>query len=210
MFHDGSSPLSRPFFTQVLIFLEGNPHTLSDEELVQLIVGQSKTELFGILYDRYADKVYRKCISFSKDEEVAKDMVQDVLLKVFSKLNRFKGNSRFSTWLYAITYNFCVEYYRKDSRFRTQDIDQGPEIAADEETEERELLSWRVDQLKFALDQVAPEDKVLLLLKYQDETPIKEIMDTLEVSESAVKMRLSRARQRVRQVILEREQNELA
>ena len=190
--------------------MEGKPHTLSDEELVQLIAKQGKTELFGLLYDRYADKVYRKCISFAKDEDIAKDMVQDVLLKVFSKLNKFQGKSRFSTWLYAITYNYCVEYYRKDSRFRTQDIDEGPEIAANEAKEEQELLSWRVDQLKYALEQIAPEDKVLLLLKYQDETPIKEIMETLEISESAVKMRLSRARQRVRQVILAQEQNELA
>ena len=84
------------------------------------------------------------------------------------------------------------------------DIDEGPDISVDDD-DEKELLKMRAEQLKWALDQVAPEDKMILLLKYQDDTPIKEIMDTLDISESAVKMRLARARQRVKQVVQERE-----
>ena len=188
--------------------LSNTQQKLSDEEIVRAIREEGKTELFSILYDRYADKVYRKCISFAHDREIAQDMVQDVLLKVFTQLGKFKGKSRFSTWLYAITYNFCVEHYRKSSRMRTVDIDEGPDLA-DIDDNEDELLSARSHSLKYALNQVSAEEKVLLLMKYQDNTPIKDIMDSLEISESAVKMRLSRARKRVKKIIVEQEKKML-
>mgnify|MGYP001191749991 CR=1 FL=1 len=176
----------------------------TDEELIAAISLSGKTDLFGAIYDRYANKVYRKCISFVKDPDIAQDMVQDVFLKVFFQIPRFKGKSRFSTWLYAITYNFCVEYYRKHSKYTMVDIDEGPEIA-DQSMDEQEVLQIRTEILKRALEQISPEDKVILLMKYQDDTPIKDIMQHLNVSESAVKMRLARARKRVKTIAEELE-----
>ncbi|GAB4415619.1 MAG: RNA polymerase sigma factor [Bacteroidia bacterium] len=180
----------------------------SDEQIIEAITEEGKTELFGILYDRYADKVYRKCISFVKDEEQAMDMAQDVLLKAFTQLSRFRGKSRFSTWLYAVTYNYCVETYRRQSRHIKLDIDRGPDIAENTSEVEQDLLGLRADKLRAALEHISPEDKMILLLKYQDDVSIKELMDQLDISESAVKMRLARARQRVRELIRESEKRE--
>lgn len=180
---------------------------LSDESLIEAITQTGKTDLFGILYDRYSNKVYRKCISFVKDEDLAQDMVQEILIKVFTQLPKFKGKSRFSTWLYSISYNYCVEYYRKQNKYGTVDIDEEPEVH-DVIDDEDELLRIRVDQLKIALEHIAPEDKVILLMKYQDDISIKELMDVFDISESAVKMRLARARQRVQVIVKEMEKAE--
>lgn len=180
----------------------------TDEAIISAITEEGKSELFGILYDRYADKVFRKCISFVKDPDPARDLAQDILLKVFTQLSRFRGNSRFSTWLYAVTYNHCVEHYRRQTRIKQVDIDQGPDLPEDNDQLEQDLLGLRADKLRKALERIPPEDKMLLLLKYQDDTPIKELMDQLDITESAVKMRLSRARQRVKQLIQEAEKNE--
>lgn len=177
----------------------------SDETIIEAIITEGKTELFGLLYDRYADKVFRKCISFVQDRDIAQDMVQDVLLKVFTQLSKFKGNSRFSTWLYAITYNYCVEYYRRSNRYPTTDLDDSPEIAEPNDQDEKDLLSLRAEKLRKAMERIAPEDKAILLMKYQDDTSIKELTEQLEASESAVKMRLARARERVRAIIQEAE-----
>ncbi|MDX2282782.1 MAG: sigma-70 family RNA polymerase sigma factor [Bacteroidia bacterium] len=174
---------------------------LTDEELVNAILQEQRTELFGVLYDRYADKVYRKCISFARDRDAAQDMAQEVLLKVFTQLSKFKGSSRFSTWLYAVTYNYCVEYYRKHNRFTLEDIDETPDLAEEDPAAEAELLAVRVQSLRRALDRIHPEDKALLMMKYQDDVPIRELMEQLQISESAVKMRLARARQRVKELI---------
>ena len=71
---------------------------------------------FGILYDRYAEKVYHKCISFVKDVDLAQDLAHDVFLKTFLNLAKFEGKSKFSTWLYSLTYNFCIDYLRKNNK----------------------------------------------------------------------------------------------
>lgn len=179
---------------------------MTDEALIARITA-GHSDLYGILYDRYADKVYRKCLSFVKNEQIAQDNVQDIFLKVFYQLSKFKGKSKFSTWLYAITYNYCVEFYRKNTRYSHVDIEERLDLSDDDEAEEKELLSFRSDQLARALDQVSPEDKVILLMKYQDDMPIKEIMEHFKLAESAVKMRLARARKRVKNLIIEFEKD---
>jgi RNA polymerase sigma factor (sigma-70 family) len=87
---------------------------LSDEDLVLQISKTNNTAMFGILYDRYEHLVYNKCYGFVHSTDEAKDLTQDVFLHVFIKLSSFKGNSKFSTWLYSVTYNFCVNYLDRD------------------------------------------------------------------------------------------------
>ena len=71
--------------------------------------------LFEVLYDRYATMVYNKCYGFANGVDEAKDLTQDVFLRVFIKLASFKGKSKFSTWLYAFTYNHCVNYVNRNT-----------------------------------------------------------------------------------------------
>ena len=74
-----------------------NINKLPDEDLVKAIVKTNNTLLFEILYDRYATLVYNKCFGFAKDSDEAKDLTQDVFLKLFVKLASFKEKSKFST-----------------------------------------------------------------------------------------------------------------
>jgi len=116
-------------------------------------------------------------------------------------LGSFKGDSKFSTWLYALTYNYCVNYVKRNvskqiqkNAVRFDDL----ELDFDEvETSNNSLFELKVDKLQKALEIVAPEDKMILLLKYQDQMPISEISKVLMIGKSAVKMRLKRARGRV-------------
>ncbi len=186
--------------------LKRNPQQSTDEDLVRLIKEEGRSELFGILYNRYSEKVYRKCMSFVKDSDIAQDMVQDVLLKAFSQLSKFKGNSRFSTWLYAITYNYCVEQYRKHSRYTKVDLNETYELAEVDESEEKARFETRKNCLKCSLEEISRDDRVILTMKYQEQSSIKELMDHLHISESAVKMRLARARKRLKAVLAESEQ----
>ena len=170
----------------------------SDEQLVALVV-TGKTDYFGVIYDRYSQKVYRKCIGFVRDRALAQDLVQDIFTKLFFQLSKFHGKSRFSTWLYAVTYNHCIEYLRKNNRYQTVDIEDEADIR--EDLSEEALMSTQQELLRRALDQIGPEDRMVLLMKYQDDMSVQEIMEVLEVGESAVKMRLARARQRVKTIL---------
>jgi RNA polymerase sigma-70 factor (ECF subfamily) len=167
----------------------------SDEEIVIKIMETGEHKLFGILYDRYNTKVYHKCMSFAKNNDDAQDMLHDVFLKTFTNLSRFSGNSSFSTWLYSITYNFCVDYARKKKNMRMKDLDSMVEVsAAEDEQNEKELLSLRAERLVHVLDTIGPNEKAILLMKYQDGSSIQEITTMLSISESAVKMRVKRAK----------------
>ena len=88
------------------------------------------SRLVEVLYERYADKVYRRCISFVKEASIAEDLTHDIFIKVYLNLGRFKQKSKFSTWLYSITYNFCVDYVRKKQKDNVVDMeDKEGEIA---------------------------------------------------------------------------------
>ena len=167
----------------------------SDEELVRKIVETNEHELFGELYERYKTKVYHKCISFSKDQDDAKDLLHDVFLKTFTNLNKFSGRSSFSTWLYSITYNYCVDYSRSKSKIRTLDIDERYDITEEEdEKNEMKLMGIQAERLGNVLDSISSKEKAILLMKFQDGFSIKEIMEIMDLSESAVKMRIKRAK----------------
>lgn len=171
----------------------------SDEELVALVVTSGKPDYFGVIYDRYSQKVYRKCMGFVRDRDLAQDLVQDIFTKLFFQLSKFHGKSRFSTWLYAVTYNHCIEHLRKNNRYQTTELDDEADVQDD--FSDAELLALQQDLLRKALNQIGPEDRMVLLMKYQDDMSVQEIMDVLSVGESAVKMRLARARQRVKAIL---------
>ena len=96
---------------------------LSDKEILENIKNTGDTKLFGELYDRYANKVYRKCISMVKNNADAQDLCHEVLCKAFLNIATFAGKSSFSTWIYAITYNQCIDFLREKKKKQTLDYD---------------------------------------------------------------------------------------
>lgn len=171
--------------------------TEKDEEIVKHIVRTGDHERFGILYDRYSDKVFGKCLSFVKDRDIAKDLLHDIFLKCFINLSNFNFKSQFSTWLYSISYNYCVDFVRKRNRLKVTDWENIPEIKDEvDEINEKELLTIKSERLKNVLEKISPDIKMMLLMKYQDNLSIKDIMEATDLGESAVKMRLKRSKEK--------------
>lgn len=171
---------------------------LADEDLVAEIVRSRNALLFGVLYDRYAQRIYNKCHGFARSEAEAQDLTQDVFLHLFLKLPSFKGRSRFSTWVYSLTYNFCVNYVNRDKHRKMADKQVREAEIGDEaaypEVDEAEILQMRSDKLARAMADLEADDRAILLLKYQDDASVKDIQELMDLGESAVKMRLKRAR----------------
>lgn len=202
------------FFKKLFLILISNPDKkfletedlyahLSDEELVEQIVANNDPLLFGKLYDRYAKMVYNKCFGFAKSESEAEDLTQDVFLQLFIKLRTFKGRSKFSTWLYSFTYNFCVNYVNRNKQLKIRDqsvqVDES-DYKLSEDVPDESLYEMKADKLKKSLDLLSAEDKSLLLLKYQDGASIKELVELMDLGDSAVKMRLKRAKERLLEI----------
>lgn len=182
--------------------IEQNYKDLSDEDLVKAIVLKNDTLLFEILYDRYDKLVYNKCRGFSKHDDEAEDLTQDIFLKLFVKLKTFKGKSKFSTWLYSFTYNHCVNYVNRSTakKIEKQSVDTDnlkDEHYGSQEQDDADIQNLKVEKLKEALEKISPEEKMILLLKYQDSLSIKDLCGVLDIGESAVKMRLKRAKEKL-------------
>lgn len=174
---------------------------LSDDELIQRTVSSGDTTAFGELYDRYAQLVYAKCRNFVSKSDEVDDLVQDIFVGVYVKLKSFRGDSKFSTWLYSFTYNHCVNHYNREVKKKRLEVDleqvyEGVASVEDEISDD-EIFSLATDKLKMSLQQIEPADKVVLLMKYQDDMTVREMSLMLEVGESAVKMRLHRAKKKI-------------
>lgn len=169
----------------------------SDEEIVLLITNSGNQELFEMLYSRYFKKVKDKCYSFLKDSKQAEEFANDILTRAYEKIAGFKGNSSFSSWLYSITYNYCIDYLRVKKKLHYPNWNSSNEIPEIIDESETDFEEANYENLLTILELIHPEEKVLLLMKYQDNLPIKQIAKTLRISEDAVKMRLKRARSRV-------------
>jgi RNA polymerase sigma factor (sigma-70 family) len=179
-------------------------HTYTDEELVKLFVDTQQNRFFEKLYERYADKVYHKCISFVKDGAKAEDLTHDIFLKLIFKLGTFKEDAKFSTWLYSITYNHCMDQLRTNKKrgevFQEEPLEVPDDIDLNVMFDGDDV---EAKNLKTALDQLTVDEKGILFMKYMDDLSIRDIADIFKVTESAVKMRLLRSREKLRKKYLE-------
>lgn len=184
----------------------------SDEKLVQIVVNSQNEKAISHLYDRYSTKIFSRCISFVKDREIAEDLTHDVFMKILLSLASFKGNSKFSTWVYSITYNYCIDYLRKRKKIRLQQNDYENSGAADTAFDDienlAELQEMKVTRLIEILEQVNTDEKMILMMKYRDGLSIKHIQRIFDLSESAVKMRLKRAKDKVKKFYLKKYKND--
>lgn len=89
---------------------------MADEVLVAQYIDTQDDQLFSILYNRYSAKIYGKCITMLKNMEAAQDCTQEIFIKVLTNISRFNQQSRFSTWLFSITYNHCIDLIRKNRK----------------------------------------------------------------------------------------------
>ncbi len=170
---------------------------LKDDEIVHLIIDGPKPDLFVILYQRYYPKVLDKVYSFIKDKPKSMEFANDILSRVYEKLPGYKGTASVSTWIYSITYNYCIDYLRLQKKLHYPEWDRTNSIPEIPDEEEEDLSVVTYENLLRIMEMIHPEEKALILMKYQDDLSLKQIAATLRISEDAVKMRLKRARTRV-------------
>ncbi|GAB3558016.1 RNA polymerase sigma factor [Spirosoma fluminis] len=174
----------------------------TDEQLANAFLTDHSEDSFSVLYARYVHKVYKTCLSLTRDTTAAEDYTQDIFIKVFERLGSFRNRSSFSSWLYAISYHYCLDQLRLRKRMAVEPLP--PEL-----TDELEDLSLgpnraeatedRLASLEHALKQLPAEEVNLLKLKYEQGLSIQAIGEQYNLSQSAVKMRLKRSRHKLQQ-----------
>ena len=172
------------------------PTLLTDSQLITLYLRDQDARYFSQLYRRYAGKVFAKCISMLADHGMARDATQDVFIKILLNLSKFTEQSSFSTWVYSITYNYCIDLIRKKKKnilLFTEDVGR---ISTEKEVEipDSVILEMETNRLEKVMDKLPIGDKAILDMKYTEDMSIKQIGEVLNKTESAIKMQIMRAK----------------
>lgn len=170
----------------------------TDLELVSNIL-KGHTNSFTLLYKRYYGKVFSKCFQITKSRDLSEDLSQDIFMKLYLQLHKFDKRSSFSTWLYAIVNNYCIDYIRKQKhKISFTEIENSAlNISSDKEAELEQTISFLDQDVKELLKILSSSEQQLLNWKYLEKLSIKQIKQKTNLSESAVKMRLKRAKEKV-------------
>jgi len=173
-----------------------------DSDLVELAKG-GDSEAFGELVVRHESKVYGLCLKMLGSPEDAEDCLQEVFIKAFEALPKFRQEARFSTWLYRIAYNACLMRIRK-RKLDTVPLDKPVQIG--EEAMQREIADWttdpRADVMNEELNEVLlkhinelhPDNRIVFVLRDIHGLSTDDTANVLGLSVPAVKSRLHRAR----------------
>lgn len=160
----------------------------------------------------HQNQIYRLCFRMLGNAEDAADMTQETFLKVWRNLDRFQGDAAFSTWLYRLASNCCLDFLRSQKRrptvsMTTEDDDgeeQTIEVADDSATPEEELLlKEERSEIARAMASLDEEQRQILSLRVVNDLSYTEIAEILDIKEGTVKSRLARARENLRKKLLQ-------
>lgn len=167
------------------------------------IVDERMNRIISDLMERYADNVLRMCYLYLKDYHLAEDVTQETFIRVMKNYDKFRKASSVKTWIMQIAINLCKNQM-KTWWYKRQNFDDVPEIAYDENYDgfmNRQELFNKINKL-------LPKYKEIILLYYYQEMSLSEIVEVLKLKESAVKVRLFRAREQLKLNFMEDEQYE--
>ena len=185
----------------------------TEKRLVELSVS-GDVEAFETLIQSHQKKVYNIALRMTKNPEDAQELAQDALVRAFTSIKKFRGDSSFSTWLYRITINVCTDFLRKRNKAVLISMEQGAAandngqaMQIPEETPGPEELAEKAqlkELLRDAMNSLSDEHRQVLILRDMMDLSYKEIADTLNVNEGTVKSRINRARTGLKEIIIQR------
>ncbi len=178
----------------------------TDEELVKLAIARRGRDdrPFRVLFARHQKMIWRACYRFVHNSEDAEDLTQEVFVKAYRSMAQFQGKASFKTWLYRIAINTSQNELRRRSRRPVNSsttIDDLAEVLPQKDSPESIWLkNERMMMLKKALSELRSADSEIIYLKDIHQKPYNEIAETLDISVSAAKMRVQRARAALKEV----------
>jgi len=174
---------------------------LNDNEIISKVLAGDQ-QAYALLVDRYQQYVFTLTLRFLKTREDAEEVAQDVFIKVYRSLADFRGASKFSTWLYTIVNTTCITFLRK-KKLETHSLDHEKVFEAADSIDSGMRANLveqksRVAMVNQAIRLLSTEDAEILTLFYKGEQTLEEIATILTIAPNAAKVRLHRARTRLK------------
>ncbi len=182
---------------------------MTERELLQRAKSGDQ-EAFGRLVTEHQDRIYALALRMTRDPDDAEELAQEAFFKAWQNLTDFKEKSAFSTWLYRLTANLCIDFLRREQKRRTISLDdvegesmwQLPDERYSPECEaERNEMA---QELRAGIEQLSEEHRRVLILREMDGLTYEEIGTLLGLEQGTVRSRLFRARTALRKILLQR------
>ena len=164
------------------------------------------TDAFGLLMEAYEKNVFNGALQMTGNREDAQDMTQEAFLKAYNSLSSFRGDSKFSSWLYRIVSNVCLDFKRRQARRPSSSLtvedDEGENVqldVADESQSPEALLERKLtrEAVRRGLQELPDEQRQILLLREIEGLSYDEIGEAMDLEPGTVKSRIFRARKKL-------------
>jgi len=180
--------------------------TTNDQIIInQIIEGDSKA--FTELVNRYKDLVYTLALRMLKNREEAEEVSQDTFIKIYKSLHKFKGESKFSTWIYKVAYNSCLDRIKKNRKY-LNDVEINEftehEVKTVDNAFEALVEEERNQLIQECLNVLPSDDSFLLTLYYFEEQSLEEIANIVGLTANNVKVKLFRSRKKLTTILRDR------
>lgn len=176
---------------------------INDQYYINQIIEGNKNA-FSVLVNQYKNLVFTLAYKMLKNREEAEDASQDVFMKIFNSLSKFKGESKFSSWIYKITYNTCLDRLKKSKTENTviyiEDFDDH-QVKVIESVLENIDEKERNQKIQECLLLLPSEESFLLTLYYFDDQSIEEIAKIIDCNSNNVKIKLFRSRKKMASIL---------
>jgi RNA polymerase sigma-70 factor (ECF subfamily) len=174
-----------------------------DKHLINKVIN-GESNAYAELVDRYKHMVYTLALKIVKNREDAEEVAQDTFFKAYNSLKYFKGDSKFSTWLYKIAYYGSLDYLKKNKRqveTTKLDISEEYNIASMDDALDGMEVKERAEIIKHAIQELPGEDAALITLYYFEMLSMNEISKVIGLVPNTVKVRLYRGRKRLAKIL---------
>lgn len=176
------------------------PLTPDTDDLLLERIAANEQAAFRALVERHLDRAYGLALRILRNQADAEDIVQDTLLKVWLHRGRWEsGRAKFSTWLYRVVTNRCIDVRRMP---RNEDLDKAPEVADEKPLPLADMQKSAVNSLlETAMARLPEQQRIALILSYHENMNNGEIAEVMQTTITAVESLLKRGRQKLRDLL---------
>ncbi len=158
-------------------------------------------EAWNMIIDAYSKQVFNIALNFIADRDMAADITQEIFIKLYHNLDKYRDEKSFSSWLFAVSRNHCIDFWRKNKKYR-QALELDETISSDTMTPEEEAIrESQIQQLRKKILLLEPELRVFLIMRDILNFSYQEISEKFMVPQGTVKSRINRARVKLTELV---------
>lgn len=148
-----------------------------------------------MLINAYSKSVYNIALNFFAERDIASDVMQEIFIKLFHNLDKYKEEKSFTAWVFAVSKNYCIDYWRKNRKYLDNSQELSENIGSGQLSPEENLIrESEIDVLRKKIARLEPDLRLILILRDINGLSYQEIAERFSIPEGTVKSRINRAR----------------